>query len=136
MAVQPHELLDTAPRVPRWAVFKAPEPQRQLVIFQVRPPSGAALGGLFAAPFGAFASVRRRSTAAVPSEAELSGLGARHTLARDKLPVSYDLERVADRMQAVEQATRRKYGRDAPQAAGTLRDLAMRPALTRRRSSP
>ena len=85
--------------------------------------SGAALGGLFAAPFGAFANVARRSTAVVPSEAELSGLGARDYRARDRLPVSYDLERVADRMQAVEQATRRKYGRDAPQATGTLRDL-------------
>jgi hypothetical protein len=82
----------------------------------------ALLSGAISAPFGLAANVARRSTAAVPTEAELSTLGARDARARDRLPVSYDLDRVAARMQDVADATRRKYGRDAPQTADTLRD--------------
>jgi hypothetical protein len=85
---------------------------------------GGVLSGAMGAPFGAFANVARRSTAAVPTQSELFGLGARDYKARDKLPVSYDLEHVADRLTDVGQATRNKYGRDTPQTVGTLRDLA------------
>jgi hypothetical protein len=83
---------------------------------------GAAISGAIAAPFGLAANVARRSTALTPSEAELSRLGARDYRARDRLPVSYDLEQVGNRMQDVAVATRNKYGRDAPKTVQTLRD--------------
>jgi hypothetical protein len=83
---------------------------------------GALLSGAIAAPFGLAANVARRSTALTPTEQELSTLGTRDYRARDRLPVSYDLERVAGRMQDVANATRSKYGRDAPETGTALRD--------------
>ena len=91
-------------------------------------PHDALTGGAFAAalgaPFGAFANVATRSTAAVPTEAELSRLGARDYKARDRLPVSFDLEQVGQRLADVGNATRGKYGRDTPFTVAALRDRA------------
>jgi hypothetical protein len=85
---------------------------------------GGALGGALGAPFGAFANVAQRSTAAVPTTEELFKLGARDFRARDKAPVSYDLEQVGNRLSALADANRVKYGRDVPQTVTTLRNLA------------
>jgi hypothetical protein len=91
-------------------------------------PKNALMGGVLSAalgaPFGHFANVTPRSTAAVPTQSELFGLGAGDQKARDAVGLRYDLEHVADRMRDVAEATRLKYGRDTPQTVGTLRNLA------------
>jgi hypothetical protein len=86
--------------------------------------TGGAAAAALGAPFGAFANVARRSTAAVPTEAELNRLGARDYKARDRLPVSFDLEQVGQRLADVGNATRGKYGRDTPFTVAALRDRA------------
>jgi hypothetical protein len=79
------------------------------------------ISGAIGAPFGVAANVARRTTAAVPTEAELNLLGAGAYRARDQLPVAYNLERaVAERAEQTAQAARNTYGRDAP-----LTDLAL-----------
>jgi hypothetical protein len=91
-------------------------------------PANALRGGAFAAalgaPFGAFANVAQRSTAAVPSAEELFRLGARDYKARDALPVRYDLQQVGNRLSDLQQANRFKYGRDAPNTVDALRQRA------------
>jgi hypothetical protein len=84
-----------------------------------------AVSAVLGAPFGAFANVARRSTAAVPTETELSTLGARDYRARDRAPVSYTADYVADRLDDLHRMTRGKYGRDVPQTAATLQRLSI-----------
>jgi hypothetical protein len=88
-------------------------------------PRNAAISGatgfLLGAPFGARADVARRTTALTPTEAELNKLGRVDYRARDRLPVSYDLERaVQQRLDDVAQAGRNRYGRDTPLTTETL----------------
>ena len=85
---------------------------------------GAAVGGLVGAAVGPFGDLTPRSAAATPTKAELNTLGAADYAARDALPVSYDLERVGDRLRAERQNTRNTYGRDAPLTSRQLQDLA------------
>jgi hypothetical protein len=68
--------------------------------------------------------VARRSTAAVPSQAELFAKGAQDAKAIDKMPVSYDLGAVGDKMRDIGNATRTKYGRDAPSTVAALNERA------------
>lgn len=85
---------------------------------------GGALSGALGAPFGAFANVARRSTAAVPTEEELFKLGGRDYRARDKLPTRYDLGSVGDTLTDLQRANRVKYGRDAPYTVNALGERA------------
>jgi hypothetical protein len=85
---------------------------------------GGALSGALGAPFGAFANVARRSTAAVPTEEELFKLGARDYRARDKLPTRYDLGSVGNTLTDLQRANRVKYGRDAPYTVNALGERA------------
>ncbi len=84
---------------------------------------GFALGSVLSAPFGKWANVERKSTAAVPSVDELNTLGRRDYAERKALPTSYDLDAVADRIAQVNQATRNKYEGAAPKTTAHLDDL-------------
>lgn len=85
-----------------------------------------AVSGVLGAPFGIFGDVARRTTAKVPTQKELMGLGKADYAAREALPLSYDLPRVQQHARDVQQNIATQYGLKAEPAVNAVAAEAAR----------